>query len=135
MLQSMAFSSTAQRHSNLLPLARCSNFVFSFAFQTSELFLLRLATSLAAIYSSTVLSGENYVKNRECSQKRTLRSIDGVISPQSNVDFDRSLRQRNAEWGYRDTGFLQSLASANDLSFMRRHVMPANNHILVYAKQ
>ena len=52
----------------------------------------------------------------------------------SNLTFDASLKTRNPEWGLRSIPGLDNLAKANDLVKERRHVMPANNLILIYRK-
>ncbi|PAV87368.1 hypothetical protein WR25_18271 [Diploscapter pachys] len=60
--------------------------------------------------------------------------FDGHISPQSNADFDESLRSKNPEWGLRDVTFLESLAQRNMLRLKAKHEMPANNHMLIFSR-
>lgn len=59
---------------------------------------------------------------------------DGVQTVQSNLDFDASLRSRNAEWGLRDTVWMDQLAQEHGLARTRRVAMPANNIMLIYRK-
>ena len=61
-------------------------------------------------------------------------SVDGVISPESNQSFDRSLRHQNPSWGYRDTSELSSVAGENNFSLEAKVAMPSNNWILVFRK-
>uniref|UniRef100_A0A2A4JYH2 Methyltransferase-like 26 n=1 Tax=Heliothis virescens TaxID=7102 RepID=A0A2A4JYH2_HELVI len=61
-------------------------------------------------------------------------SKDGVITPESNIQFDASLRARNADWGLRDITDLIKLADKNNLSLMDTIEMPANNKTLIWKK-
>ena len=61
-------------------------------------------------------------------------SIDGEISPESNLNFDKHLRNQNSEWGYRDTSQLKEIAENNGFSFDQRIAMPSNNWILAFRK-
>ena len=64
------------------------------------------------------------VQTRRCPHRREQRAR-----------FDASLRAENPEWGVRDTADLQVLASENGLELRRMVDMPANNFILVFARQ
>jgi len=60
--------------------------------------------------------------------------LENGTALQSNLDFDASLRRRNAEWGLRDLDEVTRVATA--AGFTRRDVvrMPANNLGVVFAK-
>jgi hypothetical protein len=60
---------------------------------------------------------------------------DGAHTAPSNAEFDASLRARNPDWGVRDTSALAALASANDLALTDIVPMPANNFVLVFARE
>ena len=57
-----------------------------------------------------------------------------VETAPSNLDFDASLKSRNAEWGLRDLSWMDELAARSGLQRTRRVAMPANNLMLVYRK-
>ncbi len=56
--------------------------------------------------------------------------IDGVTAP-SNLEFDRSLRARDARWGVRELREIEAAAAAAGLALRATIAMPANNHSLV----
>lgn len=53
----------------------------------------------------------------------------------SNLAFDQSLKQRNSEWGLRNTADLDALAADHGLRRTARYAMPANNLVLVYRSE
>ena len=52
----------------------------------------------------------------------------------SNLDFDMSLRQRNSDWGVRNTEDVTKVANHHGFSLRQRKVMPANNLMLTYRR-
>ena len=52
----------------------------------------------------------------------------------SNIAFDRSLKDRDPQWGLRRVSWLDELAGANGLVCTRRVAMPANNLVLIYRR-
>ncbi|MBB1077836.1 DUF938 domain-containing protein [Rhodoferax sp. 4810] len=57
-----------------------------------------------------------------------------VATAPSNLDFDASLRARNAAWGVRWLEDVQAQAKLAGLCLAQRHTMPANNLLLVWAR-
>ena len=57
---------------------------------------------------------------------------DGVIEPQSNVVFDKHLRDQNKKWGLRDISDLQKLAHEFGMQLEHKYDLPANNKCLVW---
>lgn len=63
-------------------------------------------------------------------------AFDGVITPESNVRFDASLRSRNPAWGLRDViRDLQPLATQHGIYLEGKHDLPANNNFLIWRKR
>ncbi|XP_043205963.1 methyltransferase-like 26 isoform X2 [Amphibalanus amphitrite] len=59
---------------------------------------------------------------------------DGLLTPQSNVEFDAHLRAKNAEFGVRDIRELEKAAAPHGLRLHAEIDMPANNKTLVWKK-
>lgn len=57
-----------------------------------------------------------------------------VVTTQSNLDFDASLRQRNPAWGIRWREDVEREARQAGLCLSQRHSMPANNLLLVWTR-
>ena len=57
-----------------------------------------------------------------------------VPTSQSNVNFDQSLRNRNAEWGLRDVADMDQTAADNGFARTNMVEMPANNLSLVFCR-
>jgi len=63
-------------------------------------------------------------------------AVDGKITPESNVNFDRSLRSQDPDWGLRDISRqLVPLAHSAGLKLANTHDLPANNKFLAWLKQ
>uniref|UniRef100_A0A8D8BE68 UPF0585 protein CG18661 n=1 Tax=Culex pipiens TaxID=7175 RepID=A0A8D8BE68_CULPI len=60
--------------------------------------------------------------------------VNGVLQPESNVQFDVSLRGRNASWGIRDVTELEKLAAGNGINLKQMFDLPANNKCLIWEK-
>lgn len=58
-----------------------------------------------------------------------------VLTPESNVSFDRNLRAQNPEWGVRDICDLKKLAEENSIELIKIHDLPSNNKMLVWMKK
>lgn len=62
-------------------------------------------------------------------------AVDGVLQPQSNVDFDKGLKAQNPAWGVRDVRDLKKLGTDNSLVLVNMEEMPANNKMLIFEKK
>ena len=59
----------------------------------------------------------------------------GQHTAESNESFDKSLRERDPEWGVRDVEAVAKLADRADLSLVDIAEMPANNLTLVFSRR
>ncbi len=58
----------------------------------------------------------------------------GIPTAPSNIEFDQSLKRRNAEWGIRSLDDLKVEGGRRGLRLAERVEMPANNLVLVFRK-
>lgn len=58
----------------------------------------------------------------------------GIETAASNLAFDADLRARDIRWGLRDRAQIDALAGEAGFFRSARHVMPANNLVLVYRR-
>lgn len=61
-------------------------------------------------------------------------SMDGVISPQSNIDFNSSLKRRDPSWGLRDIMYLKGVGLSLGVKLELIIDMPSNNKMLVFRR-
>lgn len=59
---------------------------------------------------------------------------NGILTPDSNVQFDQNLRTSNPEWGVRDLRDLQQLALTYGICLDKIFDMPANNKVCIWRK-
>ena len=59
---------------------------------------------------------------------------DGKHTALSNAAFDTSLRDNNPDWGVRDIAHVSALAESVDMNLVEIAEMPANNHVLTFAR-
>lgn len=60
---------------------------------------------------------------------------DGVPTSEGNLTFDQSLRAQDPEWGIRLREDVEQEATRAGLQLSARHAMPANNLLLVWARE
>jgi cyclopropane fatty-acyl-phospholipid synthase-like methyltransferase len=61
-------------------------------------------------------------------------AFHGIISPESNINFDRSLKARDQQWGLRDIDDLKRVASEYGLKLEKIEDMPSNNKTLIWKR-
>ena len=61
-------------------------------------------------------------------------AVGGKLEPQSNIDFDHSLKLNNPEWGVRDIRDVEDVAAGENFILQASFDVPNNNKILVWEK-
>ncbi|XP_076245667.1 methyltransferase-like 26 [Calliopsis andreniformis] len=61
-------------------------------------------------------------------------AIDGKITPESNINFNKSLKLQDPSWGLRDIKDLKKLAEENGIELIEIIDMPANNKTIIWKK-
>lgn len=62
-------------------------------------------------------------------------ALNGILLPESNINFDRYLRSTNAAWGVRDIRDLKQLGDTYGIVLKQTYNMPANNKLCVWKKE
>jgi len=60
--------------------------------------------------------------------------LEGNATAQSNLDFDRSLKSRNPEWGVRTLDSVKHIFADAGLRFVSKTEMPKENRLLIFKK-
>jgi len=58
--------------------------------------------------------------------------LEGDMSAPSNIAFDHSLQERNAQWGVRNLASVKHIFADNGLNFQQKLEMPRDNYLLVF---
>nr|XP_050864087.1 methyltransferase-like 26 isoform X3 [Vespula vulgaris] len=61
-------------------------------------------------------------------------AIDGTITPESNIQFDKSLKSMNSDWGLRELRELEKMAEENNIKLVEIFSMPSNNKVIIWKK-
>lgn len=61
-------------------------------------------------------------------------AVNGVLTPDSNVNFDAYLRSQDPKWGVRDFNELTPVAEANGITLEKSFDLPSNNKLVVWRK-
>lgn len=61
-------------------------------------------------------------------------AIDGIITPESNIQFNNSLNSMNPDWGLRELRELENLAKENNINLVETFDMPSNNKVIIWKK-
>lgn len=59
---------------------------------------------------------------------------DGVITPESNVEFNKLIQERDSEFGLRDLTELKKISLKEGIEFQKKYDMPANNKCIIWKK-
>ncbi|XP_066143855.1 UPF0585 protein CG18661 isoform X1 [Euwallacea fornicatus] len=100
-------------------------------------YLLNVNMFHVAPYSSAVAFfkyGSQVLKNGALIFTYGPYANEGVLQPQSNINFDQGLRKQNPKWGIRDIRDLKKDALIHGISLRHIHELPANNKCLVWQK-
>ena len=60
--------------------------------------------------------------------------FNGEIFPESNQNFDRSLKNRDPSFGIRDFGDVEKTANKFGFDVQNKYEMPANNFCFIFKK-